>query len=74
LEKRKIKPMENINTPPTLNETFSELSKILEKPNIFSIEEKLQILKIHELRVLNFYLSDINTSLISIANDITTKP
>lgn len=66
--------MENINTPPTLNETFSELSKILEKPNIFSIDEKLHILKIHELRVLNFYLSDINTSLISIANDITTKP
>lgn len=66
--------MENIPTPPTLNQTFSELSKILQNPMIFSNEEKLQILKIHELRVLNFYLSDINTSLISIANDITTKP
>lgn len=61
--------MENIPTPPTLNDTFTELSKILEKSMIFSNEEKIQILKIHEFRVLNFYMSEIEASLRSMAND-----
>ena len=61
--------MQNIPTPPTLNDTFTELSKILEKSMFFSNEEKIQILKIHEFRVLNFYMSEIETSLRAIANE-----
>lgn len=61
--------MENINLPPTFDETLSDIGFHVNKQ--INDDDLLKIMIIHELRVMNFNLDDIRISLISIANDIT---
>jgi len=56
--------MDNIPTPPEFNETLNANRNMIQNNN------DLLILKlIHELATLNFYMSEIETSLRSIANE-----
>jgi len=67
--------MENIPTPPNLDETICDIAYNIKKHTLsikqFNDDDMLKIMLIHELRVMNFNLDDIRISLISIANDIT---
>ena len=55
--------MENIPTPPEFTETIKELNTQI------SIDFYFKVRLIHELKVLNFYMAEIETSLRSIANE-----
>jgi hypothetical protein len=60
--------MENIPTPPHLDDTISDISYNLSAKQI-NDNDIIKIMFIHELRVLNFYMAEIEASLKAIAND-----
>lgn len=55
--------MENIPTPPEFKKTFQELN------SQSNFDFYFKVCLIHEIRVLNFYMAEIETSLRSIANE-----
>lgn len=60
--------MENIPTPPHLDETICDMAYNLNTKQI-NDDDMLKIMLIHEFRVLNFYMAEIEASLRSLAND-----
>ena len=60
--------MDNIPTPPEFNDTLSDMAYNLNVKQI-NDNDMLKIMLIREIKVLNFYMSEIETSLRSIANE-----